>query len=302
MQALNAFIHTKYYLLFPLVAAMLYAMGTIALKASSDRGADRGRTTFFCNFMLAVGFLLFYEWTSFPSLPQPLWPMVALAVLFVLGQIFTILALTSGDVSSVTPVFGVKAVFVGFIAAYVIGAAVDALTWVAAVCSVAGIALLQAHDRKGVARQQITAILYAFLAALTFAGFDSMTQYWSPIIGFGRLVPPAMVLGAVISLVLVPRRREHMYGVPLQALPYLVVGASLFAVQSIALISAIGYFGDAAGANVIYSSRGLWGIVFVWMIGARFGNTELDGSSPRVVLARLAGAALVTVSTILIFI
>ncbi|HSI84830.1 MAG: EamA family transporter [Candidatus Methylacidiphilales bacterium] len=302
MQTLLHIIHVKAYLLFPLLAAMLYALGTMALKASSDLGTDRIRTTFICNFALAAGFLFFYNWKDFPSLPSPCWPIILQAVLFVLGQVFTILALSSGEVSSVTPVFGVKAVFVGFIAAFILGVPVDLLTWIAAVCSVIGIAFLQVHDKPETPREQMYAICYAFFAAVAFAGFDSMTQYWSPRLGFGNLVPPAMVLAAFLSLAIVPRGKvTTWHGVPTAALPYLAIGVGLFTLQSLVLITAIGVYGDAAGANVIYSSRGLWGIMFVWLIGAWFGNSELAASSPRVLVARMVGAFLVTVATVLIF-
>src|ERR1043165_10213625 len=100
------FLQHRAWLLLPLLSAILYAFGTLALKASSDRGTNRGSTTFLCNFALAVGFLIFYDWGSFPTLPTPVWPVLLLGLLFVSGQIFTILALSSGEVSSVTPVFG----------------------------------------------------------------------------------------------------------------------------------------------------------------------------------------------------
>jgi hypothetical protein len=91
------------------------------------------------------------------------------------------------------------------------------------------------------------------------------------------------------------------HGIPRRALGYLAAGVALFTLQSLVLIRAIGAFGDAAGANVVYSSRGLWGIVFVWLIGSWFGNRELHACPPRVIWARVAGAVLVSIATVLVF-
>jgi carbohydrate-selective porin OprB len=50
--------------------------------------------------------------------------------------------------------------------------------------------------------------------------------------------------------------------------------------------------GHAAGVNVVYGTRGLWSLALVWWAGRWFGNTERAEAGRRVILARLAGAAL----------
>lgn len=297
---LSLFQH-KAYLLLPLLAAMLYALGTLALKSSNSLGMDNNRTTFVCNVATALAFLGFYDWRNFPALPSPLWPLALLAVLFILGQLFTVLALTTGDVSSVTPVFGVKTVCVGILAAYVIGSRVSGLTWVGAVISVIGIACLQVSDKPRITKKQGSAILCALLASVSFAGFDAMTQYWSPILGFGNFVPPALVLAALLSAVILPRKGAPWRELSGRALGHLAAGVALFTLQSLVLIRSIGAFGDAAGANVVYSSRGVWGIVFVWLLGHWFNNRELHAAPRHVLWARFTGAALVSIATVLVF-
>jgi drug/metabolite transporter (DMT)-like permease len=291
----------KTYLLFPLLAGLLYAAGTLGLNAASRLGVDSIRATVACNVCTVVAFLAFYDWGSFPSLPDPLWPVLLLGALFVLGQIFTILAVATGEISSVGPVFGVKVVFVAFLAAWAFGAPVDGFTWTAAILSVAGIACLQVTDRPYSFRKDALAILYAFLAAVGFAGFDAMTQYWSPILGFGRLVPPAIALATLISLFFLRRRPAGSGRFSRHALRYLAVGAGFFTVQALILIRSIGVYGDAAGANVAYSVRGLWGILLVWWVGSWFGNMELSARSPQVLRARILGSVLVCAATVLVF-
>jgi len=43
---------------------------------------------------------------------------------------------------------------------------------------------------------------------------------------------------------------------------------------------------------VVYGTRGLWSLALVWWAGRWFGNTERAEAGRRVILARLAGAAL----------
>lgn len=288
-------------LLFPLLAGFLYAAGTLGFNAASRLGVDSVRATVACNVCTALAFLVFFDWGSLPALPEPLWPVVVLGVLFALGQLFTILAVSTGEISSVGPVFGIKVVFVGFLTAWVFGAKVDGFTWVAAVLSMVGIGCLQVTDRPYVWCRDALAIFYAFLAAAGFAGFDAMTQHWSPILGFGRLVPPAIVLATLLSLPLLRRRPRGGGNFSRRAMGYLAIGAGFFTLQALILIRSIGVYGDAAGANVAYSMRGLWGILLVWWVGGWFGNTELSARSPRVLRARILGAILVCGATALVF-
>ncbi len=292
----------KAYLLFPLLAAMLYAVAAIALKTASNRGVGSARTIFVSNWFIAVFFLVFYDWASFPSLPTPWWPVAVMAVFFILGQIFTVLAVSRGEISCVTPVLGVKVIMVAFMVAFVIGAPVGLSTWIGGVLAALGIACLQVTDKPHDVRRNLLGMLFAFLAATHFAAFDSMNQHWSPIVGFGRLVPPAMIVAALLSFTFVTRGGGRWRGLPRIAWVSLLVGAFFMGLQSVVLIRSIGVYGDAAGANVVYCSRGLWGIALVWLVGHWFENLELKARQRKVICARVLGAALVTAAILLVLV
>ncbi|RMD73258.1 MAG: DMT family transporter [Lentisphaerae bacterium] len=285
-------------LLFPLCSAILYALGGIALKAAGDGGISNTRAAFVCNALSAFAFAFLYPWHN-AIIPSPFWPVLALAALFVAGQICTIKAFATGEVSEVTPVFGVKVVIVSFLVAFVIGNPLSLQTWIGAVLSVAGITLLQMNDRKQSGKSRLKPMLFAFLAAGSFAGFDAMTQYWSPKFGFGNFVPPAMLLAAGLSFAFLPGAGSSQ-PVASRTRFYLYIGAALFSLQAILLIRSIGTYGNAAEANVIYSSRGLWGISLVWLVGTWFGNRELKGRHPRIIFSRIAGAISISIATLLI--
>ena len=294
--------YEKAYLLFPLCSALLYAIGSMALKTSCSLGSGNGRSAFVCNVSTALGFLFLYDWSQGVSIPNPLWPVLTLGVTFALGQAFTIMALSKGDVSSVTPVFGVKVILVGFLATTLLGTSFSALNWLAAGLAVVGIACLQADDRpEKTRRSSMLGVAYALLAALSFALFDILTKHWSPIMGFTRFVPPGMVVAAVLSYAFIPRKERNLRNLGRAAIGYLAIGATLFTLQAILLIRSIGVYGDVMGINTVYSTRGVWGVIVVWLIGRWFRNSELRSRQPRIVLTRAFGALLIAGATVLTF-
>src|SRR5262245_8423307 len=80
------------------------------------------------------------------------WHAAFAALLFFVGQIFTLLALNTGDVSVATPVLGLKILLVAVLAAVLIGDPIGARLWTAAALSSVAIALLNVspghHHRR----------------------------------------------------------------------------------------------------------------------------------------------------------
>ncbi|MCP4889928.1 MAG: hypothetical protein GY904_25395 [Planctomycetaceae bacterium] len=52
----------------------------------------------------------------------------------------------------------------------------------------------------------------------------------------------------------------------------LSVGSLLVAIQASLLVYSISTFARADTINVIYSLRGLWGVIFAWMLASYFGG------------------------------
>lgn len=280
---------------------MLYGVAATALKTASNRGCGIVRTMCVCNWLTGLAFLAFYDWSLFPSLPDPWWPSVVLAMLFVLGSFFTVFALSHGDVSVATPVLGVKVVMVAFMVAFVLGVDLEPRTWVASIFAVLGIVSIQINDRPHDRGKIVVSVVFALLATACFGAFDTMNQHWSPRVGFANLVPPGMVVASVLSLAFIPMLKGRVRDLSGKALLYLGIGAGLMTVQAVILIWSIGTYQDAAGANVVFGSRGLWSVVFVWLFGQRFGNVELKQRHPKVVWARIGGAILICAAIVLMF-
>ena len=55
--------------------------------------------------------------------------------------------------------------------------------------------------------------------------------------------------------------------------------------------TSIGLFPDTVRINIVYNTRGLWGVLAVWTVGHWWGNTERHAGRAAF-LWRMAGAAL----------
>ena len=283
----------KWHLLFPLLSSLLYVAGVLCIKRAAGVGV--WRTTFVSNVAAAFVFLGLLPLGGHPWDVTALWQPLAVAALFVAGQMFTFLALDRGDVSIATPALGAKTIYVAWFSTVVLGVKLPWQFWAAALLTFAAITLLNFGGKSG--GQRGGTVLLALLAAAAYALFDVLVQKWSPAWGAGRFLPIMFGFTALISTAFVPLFREPLRAIPRDAWPWLGAGAVFIALQAFFLVSAIAIFGDATAINVIYSSRGLWSVAAVWLVGHWFENTEQQLGS-RVLRQRLAGAALMTAAII----
>jgi drug/metabolite transporter (DMT)-like permease len=285
----------------PLTAAIVYVVAALLLKRASDLGADVWRSTRFINYTQAL--MATPLWLLGGTIqPSSLWWQPAIAgLLFFAGQVFTLLALTTGDVSVATPVLGVKILLVALLSTLLIGDPIGARLWTAAALSSIAIGLLnispgQSHRRVG------TTILLAGLGAAAYACFDVLIQKWSPVWGTGRFLPLAMACGALYSLPLrrfdAPRNTSDAH-TSRAYVPWIAAGAACFAAQGLMFMSAVSVYRQVTSANVLYSSRGLWSVVAVWGVGHWFTNRE-QHLGARVLVWRFIGAILLMAAIVMV--
>jgi hypothetical protein len=119
--------------------------------------------------------------------------------------------------------------------------------------------------------------------------------------GFTLFMP---VMFGTVALFSLPLLRPHVLGkqkrsVQSGATRWLAVGVILLGVQAMSMASAIGLFGDATGANVVYGSRGLWSLLLLALVARRLGLT--DGVFDRdTLVARTLGCVLILVAVSLV--
>jgi drug/metabolite transporter (DMT)-like permease len=258
--------------------------------------------TIYANLTTAIVFLVFVPWGSESILPAKWTPSLALAGWFICGQFLTVFALKSGHASVSTPAMGSKVVMVALLA-FALGGSVGINIWIGAVLTTIGIVVLAWPTEHLPLRPALKGIILSVLAAFCYAMFDTLTQRYSqqPGLSFGQILPPAMIIASVVSSVIVLMITRQRPRIVKGTGKHLLVGVLLMSIQSVLIISSIGYFGEAARMNVVYGSRGVWSVLLVWMLGHYFSHTETRQHLPRIVFVRrLVGATLIGAAVVLV--
>ena len=287
-------------LLLPLAAALLYAMAALCLKIALGRGLTTWSVLFFSNVVMGLFFLpLLLGGTSGWNPAALPWAFFA-GTLFFLGQIGTFRSLQSGDVSIATPALAAKVVFVALLSLSVPGSRPDPDLWLAVVLTMAGMFMLHRGPARATSRP-LTTLAWALFAAFCFAATDIVVQVRAPVAGFTLFMPVMFGSVALLSLPLLwPHvirggRRPAADG----AKSWLAAGVVLLGLQAVAMGTAIGLFGDATGANVVYGSRGLWSLLLLALFAQRLGIKD-SVFDRRTLALRVVGSVLILVAVSLV--
>jgi drug/metabolite transporter (DMT)-like permease len=286
------------YLLFPLSAAALYAIAVTALKRAMADGMGPWRITFAANLVMGAAFQIPLCFSDLPVTAHSVTASFFPGILFFLGQIFTFLALSRGDVSIATPVLGTKVLLVAFFTVFVLHEPVPAVLWIGAVLSVIAILLLQKGSGVHRGRVLIT-IGYGVMAAIVFALADVLVQRDVPTVGFAPFVSGMFGVVALLSFGLIPFFHGPILRMPRGILFWLLLGSAILSGQCMLMAFGIGKYGHATAINIAYSARGVFSVILVWVAGHWFDNAERDAGR-SVLLRRLAGAALLLSAILLI--
>jgi drug/metabolite transporter (DMT)-like permease len=252
------------------------------------------------NVAFGLGFtpLLLLAQRPFWEMDTP-WAAVAMGFLFFTGALSGLLSITKGDVSVSTPVMGIKAVLVAVFLSFIFGRALDWSIWAGSVMSVIGLFFMQLRlsgEHLHVGRT----ILLASLSAACYAGCDSIFEVFGSGDQMFMFLPVASFLSGVFALSLLPFTSAPITKVPKDSRKWLALGAFLLVLQGYGIAIAIGIFQDAAGANIVYSTRGMWSVVLVAVAGDLFQSKEAD-ISRSLMIRRFIGAAFLTLAVVFVF-
>lgn len=290
--------HFPVHLLIPLASSFGYVAAVLLLKRASAWGVGLWRTTFVSNLAMGVCFAPLW-WLGGPGQDAAqLWQPALAGALFIVGQVATFVAI-EGDVSVATPVLGLKILFVALFSTVLLADAVPLRWWFAAAFSSAAIVLLNRGTAGGAHRRIGRTVLAATGAAAAFALTDVLVQKWAPDWGAGRFVPFMFWAVAAFSFAMIPFFRAPLRAVPAAAWRWLGPGAIVLAFQAAGMAVTLAVFGEATAVNIVYSSRGLWSVVAVWLIGHWFHNEE-QHLGAGVLRGRLSGAVLMLAAVLLV--
>ncbi|MEQ9410637.1 MAG: hypothetical protein RIK87_23070 [Fuerstiella sp.] len=291
------------HLLFPLFSSVVFVLGMMLAKRAIDKGVSPWTGTFLGNLWLAL------IWAGIAVargeiVPTAAWGQACIVgVLFVLGQLFTYLAFQFGDVSVATPVFGVKVLMVAALTSLVSGEQTSVRVWVAGAMATAGVVLIQwsggspAVGHSSFRRRSLTVVL-ALSAALSLSLFDVCLQTWGNDWDSFSFLPVMFGAAGVMSVVFLPWVNGPKRLRSLHAGRWILGGTVLMALQAMSMCFSLAQFGDAVRINIVYSLRGLWGVLLAWLLAKQLQSGEATLGA-AIMLRRLTGAVLLTAAVLL---
>jgi drug/metabolite transporter (DMT)-like permease len=193
---------------------------------------------------------------------------------------------------------GVKVLLVPAASGFLVNEAPPARIWLAAAIAVAGIVFVQTRDARFHPTRIATSVGFALAAACSMTLFDLLIQRWAPNWGAGFFLPLAFTFAALCSLVFLPLADRPRDLWQTQILRPMALGAALMALQAIGMTITLGLFGDATRVNIVYSLRGIWGVVLTWIL-VHLVSTAGSRPSHRTMVMRLIGAMLIGVSVVI---
>jgi len=286
--------------LMALLAGLIYAGGAIAGKKALELGRGQVRTVILSNLILSVCFIPhFFLSPGWPTLKE--WITGSgLGAIFLLAQALLFRALRAGDASMVSPLMGIKSILVAFFIV-ILGFSHQPLstdTWIAAGLTAVAVGLI-GWPAKNSGRASAKGILLALASAAAFSLLDSMVPH------FSHQTDPVRMLFCIfgslgfLTLILLPWKEEPIFSRGNPGDNWAWRSGLLIAVQAVLMSTAIACYRVPTEVNVVYSSRGLWTLLFVAWLGSRLGLTE-GSLSPWVKVRRLAGCILLGICILLI--
>ncbi|MCF7687714.1 MAG: DMT family transporter [Cephaloticoccus sp.] len=282
-------------MLIPLVCGLLYVLGMLTLKRASELGVGVWRVTFFANWACALMFLPWWWHTGFaPVAWSDYWQPAVSGLIFLVAQVLMFLAITRGDVSVAAPVMGIKVILVALFSTMLLVGRIPLQWWLGAGLSSTAVMLL---NFGGASRHRKVGqtILLTTASAVLFALSDVLIQLWAPAWGQGNYFPPLFLAVGLYSFGLLRFAHGGLFDITTRAWRWVLPGALLNALTNGGIALTLGIWGNATAVNIVYSSRGLFSVLLVWLAGHWFANTESHVG--RVVLiSRLIGATAMLVA------
>lgn len=263
------------YYLNPLVAALLFALASLSLKRGIMEGAGAVRSVYITNVTFFL--CLLPLWWIFPvPIPQALlWAPALAGLAAFVGGLCQFMALKLGDVSVATPLLGGKVLFVALFSTLILGNILPLSWWAGAILAGLGIFFLGQPTGRNLGAGSIgRTILLSLCSVSAFALMDILIAGWGKAFGFQRFVVVQQAVCFLLSLFLIPFFSEPLRRMRRSCWPWLIGGSIVVVAQFYILNWTISEYQNPTAVNIFYSSRGIWSVLLVWMVGPWFGNLE----------------------------
>jgi len=292
--------HNPIYLVLPVISAIVYTFAAMLFKKVLEKGVNLWYLNFLANLGTCVFVIPLYFFGNHCGASIPILPPFIIGGLFIAGQAFSLISLKHGDVSVATPLLGTKVLMVAFFTVILLHIPVSFLLWSAAILTIFALFLLRGNDSKS-KKNFLPTVIYSLLCAFCFALSDIYLQKWSPLYGPDNLVFVVFMYVTVLSIGFFPLFIKNKLLFPAPIFIPMITSVIFIGFQTTLMAIALSRFGNATAVNIVFSSRGMWSVVFTWFLGNLLGNNErLLGK--RVFVKRMFGSFLILIALLLVLI
>lgn len=278
------------YYVIPALCALTYSTSVLLIKRAIAEGGGISRIFFVINWMQLIIFLPVIAWLpEMRQLDGWQWPALAGTVCFT-GTLFVLSAIRSGDVTVQTPLLGTKVIIIALLTYFLGVGPIPFEWWVSAVLVFFAVLIfgLPGLQRHHVSKRSIT---YALVSSFCFAATEVIIQRRAGEFGEFSFILFMVTVIALESLVLLPLFRRGLGRVKLKTWRWILMGSVLMALQELGIFYTVAFHGRATAVNILYSTRGFWSIILVWVVGHWFASHE-KYLGKHVLLIRFMGALL----------
>ncbi len=281
--------------LYPIFAALCYTLGVIIIKYSSQNNALSGSSLLVMNNL--VSGLVFIPQIFFANaLPELniVWQPLLAGAFCAVGNIATFFCAERGEVSLMTPIMGVKILFVLMFSALLLRTHLPLSIIIAGALCCISVFIMSWTKQNGEKSKLIFTIFLALLASTAYAICDVILQKTAHNFDTPAMLS-IMTLPIFLSIIpFIPKFFKEAYSTSKNAISLGVLSAIFLVGESyLMFISITGKVG-AALCNILFNTRGVIAIILVYILGKQFAKIkELNKSQA---IRRIVGAGLILIS------
>lgn len=277
----------------PLLGAALHPLLGFCIQEGARRGVGLTVVVATANLVTCLIFFATLSPSGSWALSGGDWWAVGNGVIFFLGQWFSTQSVKSGDLAVHSSALGMKVVIVGMLS-LMVGLEDSSWNLVGGVILASlAVFLVSGGSLEGWRKHRST-VLLTLLACFFFGLNDFLTGWLSRDIGADRWLTLMMGTSGMISMVLLFGRRDQVQAlVGMSAARWFVLGAGvLLGLQALVVNLAFSRYGQPTLSNVVYSSRGLMAVAFLYWV--------LKRGDPSLIKEQILGAALMVIALALV--
>ncbi len=285
---------------FPFIAAVFYCASVILVKLASNTGTLSGTSVLVMNNTLSgIVFIpaIFFE-AQFPDISIIWQPLIASAFCAI-GNIATFICAEKGEVSLMTPIMGIKILFVIMFARIMLDIELPhAITIAGALCCIAIFIMGYTKHSLRSPKLMITVTL-AMTACISYAACDIFIQKYAPNFTSNAMLSLTSI---AMPLSIIPLLPSFVKDVKKSSRKTLALGAgsaALMIVEMYLMFLSISGEVGAALCNILYNTRGLISVLLIYFLGKHFANLK-ELSDKSALWRRCVGALMIMLAVFIV--